>query len=82
MAKILVMGQTILVPEKYVRTVPPELKSQTVVSLEGVGLGQEYIVSEVGKEDCIVGIRNSQGRIPPKSKLSLPTNTLAVLAKN
>ncbi|KAF8054271.1 hypothetical protein FPV67DRAFT_1682687 [Lyophyllum atratum] len=81
LAKIFVMGEQMLVPEKYVRHVVPELKSQVVVSLEGLGRGQEYIISEVGKDESIIGIRNSQGRIPPESKCSHSTSTLAVLAK-
>jgi len=73
------LHNTVTLPDKYVRPVRPSVKGQSVVVIYGIHEGEEYRVATLGNPECVVGrIRN--GRMDPKSKVSLLTSNLAVVA--
>ncbi|KAF5378194.1 hypothetical protein D9615_007593 [Tricholomella constricta] len=74
------LHSTLTVPEKYVRPVRPSIKGQNVIVIgddHDLWKGEEFYVITFSAEQCIV--RRRHGKIDPKDRLYLDTNTLAVV---
>jgi hypothetical protein len=79
MAKI-ILGRTstTLIPDKYVQPMQPSLKGQNVVVLSEDLMAMECCIMTFGKDECL--LRNRHVKLDPKSRISLATSTLAVVA--
>lgn len=64
------------VPLKYVDTIRPSIKSQTVVAIQGPFIGGEYIIVQAGSDTSIVKPRKG-GR--GAGQFEIDTNWLAVI---
>ncbi|KAF8055454.1 hypothetical protein FPV67DRAFT_1422847 [Lyophyllum atratum] len=76
-AKVLIHMERLLVPDKYVRPIRPEIKGEMVTALDGVWMGKEFVVMEFGKDQCVV--RDRTMKRDSKTYIRLATSTLVVI---
>lgn len=67
------------VPLKYVATIRPSMKGQTVTATQGPFVGGEYIVVQAGRGTCVVKPRKCLPGSRVTGQLEIDTDLLAVI---